>query len=786
MAVMYDENSVSILDDISHIQTRPGMYIGDCDTPIHLFFEILDNSIDESSVVNDCKVLVKIDTKKNSYFIQDNARGIPIGTKKDKLGKDRNVLDILVTTTNSGAKFDNSSYLMSAGLHGVGLCVTNALSEYFQIQSCRKNKSVTFAYENGRNIEPKIELEKQEHGTQVYFIPNKDKFDNPVIPKEKIIERCRISNAFGVNISLYIDEEEIDVNYKLSDLFPEENNINIYQEYPIIQSSENKLEERIATLIRYTSDTKDKYFGYTNLISNPVGGTHIKFISKVIIEAWERYIEQSKIKLEVELRKSDYLIGLRCICAVFIKHPNFSSQTKEELSVSKNYFDDMKELIIKKIVSSMKFFDRNSKALIRRFEEYRISQNKLLARKEISSLIKVNEDSPESIRRRSVVPKLIECVSKGRKGTELYISEGDSAIGSITRCRNKTFQAGLPLRGKILNVAGMDIKKCLKSETIRDIINSVGCGIGSQCDSSRSRYEKIIISTDADTDGCFQGDTVVELLDNKKATFEELVDMERKNPGQSYWVYSKDNNGRVFPAKAYYPRITKYIDKLLQITLDNGKVIRCTHYHPFLMKSVNIYLRANELKVEDMLSGMIIDPDTGWYNSNFHQTIKSIDEIELNEKIPVYDITVPEYHNFMIDTRVENSKFDTGIFVHNSHIQNLVMGVFINLMPDIVKDGRLYMVVPPLYGWKDSKGKYVYSNDFDDIPKGIKFTRFKGLGEMNDDQYEYACMNPKTRILYQIDYPSDIDKFNKILGTTEGKADMLNELGLVRRIEHEY
>jgi DNA gyrase/topoisomerase IV subunit B len=300
---------------------------------------------------------------------------------------------------------------------------------------------------------------------------------------------------------------------------------------------------------------------------------------------------------------------------VFLKEPAFSSQTKEKLSVPKDMFEQFYIPMKKQIVNTLKFHDKQSRALLKRFEEYRISQNKLLARKEISSLIQVNEDAPDSIRRRSVVSKLTECTSKKRDNTELYIVEGDSAAGPAKRKRNKELQAVLPLRGKILNTTGMDLKKAIKSEEICNIVNSIGCGIGSRCDSSKSRYERIIISADADPDG--------------------------------------------------------------------------------------------------------------------------------------------------------------------KHITCLILAAFINFIPDIVRDGRLYVADPPLYGWKDNKGLH-FTDNKEDIPEGIRFTRFKGLGEMSDDEFNYTCLNPKTRRIYQVEYPSDIDAFNKILGSATGKSEILKELGIIR------
>lgn len=606
----YTKDDIKVISDLDHIRLRKSLYIGDAIDPFHLLLEVMDNSVDEIQSGNGTHLSIVIDTTQNKYTVSDDGRGIPHGTKLVE-GEEVEIVKLLCTKLNSGGKFDSAAYKISSGLHGQGLCCVNGLSSYMTICSTRDGESITyFAHEDKL-----VRTLGFKHGTKISFIPDAQYFQSSNIPLDKIIRRCRTTNAFGIDTTLIVDDKNIDVTATMQDLFSEESDLSLYHQYPVIYSSENVQDERITLFMRYTSDTKDKYYGYTNLLYNSAGGTHISFISKVICDAWLTYIQKSKIKLDVELHKFDYLVGLRAIVAVFINNPEFSSQTKDRLSVDKNYFQQFFESFKTKIVKYLFAEDKQSRALIKRFEEYRISQNKLLNRKQIASLIKENTDSPDSIRRRSLVPGLIECIQTKRDNTELYIVEGLSAIGPITRTRNKYLQAGLPLRGKILNVTGMKIQDALKSEVIRNITNAIGCHIGPNCDSSKSRYDRIIIAADSDPDG--------------------------------------------------------------------------------------------------------------------------------------------------------------------SHIQNLILSVLVNLLADIVKDGRVYIVEPPLYGWSDKSGKH-YTDDLNVIPKNVRYTRYKGLGEFCDDEYEYCLMNPKTRKLYQVEYPNDLDEFNRLLGTASGKNDILKTLGLVR------
>ena len=613
----YTSDNIKVLNDIEHIQLRSGMYIGEASDARSLFSEMFDNAMDEVSAGHSTELIVDVDTKENRYTVHDFGRGIPHGKKKLENGEEKEVVEILMTVANSGGKFDNNSYNYSAGLNGVGMTVTNALSETFTIRTRRNGKYVEATTHGSADVELKRGKTEELHGTSASFIPNKKYFHSAKIPHEFIINRCKIASALGFRARCIIDGEEKKTNCTIFDLIKEEDNkIVSYVDIPTIEVT-NEAGESMKVALRYTSDTKDRYFGYTNLLSNYLGGTHVQCLSKTVISAWETLLNKHKnLRPTVDLKPSDYLVGLRGVCAVFISHPEFSSQTKEKLVVNKTYFDSLMDTFSKNLIKYLTNNIEVAQQLVKRFEEYRIAQNALLSRKEISSLIKINEDSGDNIRRRSVVSKLVECTSRKREDTELFIVEGDSAMGPYLYVRDKATQAVLPIRGKILNTTYKDLKEVIQNKEICDIANSIGCGIGAQCDASKSRYERVIISADADPDG-------------------------------------------------------------LQINC-------------------------------------------------------------------------------------------------------LVLAVFINLFPDMVKQGRVFVSLPPLYCWGKSVKDYGWCNKVEDIPATAKDVhRFKGLGEMNDDQLYYFLVDKETRNVMQIDYPSDIDEFNKILGTSEGKGNLLKDLGII-------
>lgn len=618
----YTSDSIQVLSDLEHMKLRRGMYIGEGNDPRQLLSEVFDNAIDEVQAGFSDELVVHIDTKLNKYSVRDFGRGIPHGKKKLDNGQEKETLEILITKANSGGKFDNSSYNYSSGLNGLGLTITNALSNEIRLVSYRNGKVVEATAYGNDIVDISYETGSSEHnGTLVEFIPNPKMFHNKRIPIDFIKDRCRIASALGFRARLIVDNEEIKTDASMFDLIKEDNDkISTYvsiQPIEVIATSAEKMK----VALRYTSDTNDRYFGYTNLLSNYLGGTHVQELAKTVTACWIEFLDKHKnIRPAVDLHNSDYLVGLRGVCAVFIAHPEFSSQTKEKLVVNKKYFEELMSLFKARF---LKYLEDNiviAQQLIKRFEEYRIAQNNLLSRKEISSLIKVNNDGEDNIRRRSVVSKLVECTSRKRKDTELFIVEGDSAKGPFLFTRNQELQAVLPLRGKILNITNKTVKEAVKNSEICDIANAMGCGIGPACDASKSRYERVILASDADPD---------------------------------------------------------------------GEQITC-----------------------------------------------------------------------------------------------LVLSVFINLFPDMVKQGRVYVSLPPLYCWGDNPKNYGWCNRVEDIPKTAKnVVRFKGLGEMENSQLKHFLVDPATRNTLKVEFPADIEEFNRILGSSEGKRDLLTELGIIERGE---
>lgn len=617
----YGVESLQILSPQDHVRERRGMYIGDSDNPIPLFNEIYDNALDECQAGYSDKVVVEVNYDKNEYKIIDYGRGFPQGVVHDPVsGKDLEAVELLLTTAFSGGKFNHSAYKLSTGLHGLGAMVTNSLSRYIEVQTWR-DQLIDYCASKGytTSIEYADPLEQvgkgHKSGTSVLFSPDPEMFSDTKIPLSHIVMRCKVASAFNMKCNLSVTEngetKEIDVDSDIYDLLPpSDDGISEYYRYSFTVKDSSTGE--FATIaLQYTSDTKSYYRGYTNLLYNSQGGTHHKMLDDAIYEAWSKF----DIK---DIKWNDVYLGLRAVVAVFISDTEFSSQSKERLSVKKESLNNLKVLIVDEIVKWLTENDDIRNSLIKRFQEYRAAQNKLLARKEIKSLLYVNESKGGQVRRQSVVRKLRECESKSREGTELHVCEGDSALGGMLPARDPITQAVLPIRGKILNVSKLeDYGSALKNEEIRSIVNAIGAGIGDSADPEKSRYDKIIFYTDADSDG--------------------------------------------------------------------------------------------------------------------------------------YEIRV------------------------------LLSGIFINLLPELVKSGMVYIAQPPLYGWVDKKGREYYCNNLQEVPPERKeLYRFKGLGEMSTEELWDSTMNPETRRLVRLNYPEDVNSFNSILTSSSAKYQMLVDSGVIK------
>lgn len=760
----YNQNSIKVLSDLEHIQTRPQMYIGENNNPHQLVSEIIDNAIDEVQAGFSDYCDINIDTKNNIYSVRDYGRGIPHGKKKLDDGSEKEVLEVLLTKSNSGGKFNNESYNFSSGLHGLGITITNALSEFIEITSYRNHKFVKAVAKSSLNVDLTYGESDEPSGTLVVFKPNKKYFVSDVIPTDFILSRCKVSSALGFKCNVYIDGVEQKSSYSIFDLIGnEQSGISTYINIsPIEVISSTK--ERMKTAIRYTSDTTDRYFGFTNLLTNYLGGTHVQELSKTISQAWEEFLNShKKMKPEIELKPGDFLVGIRAVCAVFIQKPEFSSQTKEKLTVNRKYFEELMEKFKKNFI---KYLEENitiAQQLLKRFEEYRIAQNSLLSRKEISSIIKVNSDDSDNIRRRSVVSKLVECTSRKRDNTELFLClDGETKIaltnGTTPTIRELAENYTEPFEVVSCDEFGNCISATAKNPRVTQKVNFmyvVGLSDGStiRCTGEHRFLDKNTMKwVMAKELSIYQSLYRVKLNKTDDYDFVRVMSLDIEEVDNiPVYCLTVDNSFHSF-------------------ALFNGLITHNCEGDSAL--GPYLYTRDKVTQAVIPLRGKILNV----VGKSVKECLKNNEICDIANAIGAgignaCDASKSRYERIILSADAD---------VDGEHINCLLIALFVNLFPDIVKRGMLYITNPPLYCWGKSNKDFGGCSRIEDIPKSVKeYHRIKGLGEFQNDELKYFLVDKETRNICKVDFPSDIDEFNRIMGSTDGKFDLLKDLNII-------
>lgn len=511
----YNAESIKILSDIEHIRLRFGMYIGSNADTSPLFNEAIDNSIDEVTAGYSDNLTVDciVDDKQAKYVIIDTGRGIPTGTKEVN-GQEVPILEAIITKANSGGKFDNSAYLSSAGLNGVGMCCINALADSMFIHSVHDGVVGEIRTEDGVVVTPvEYKKTKEKSGTTTSFTVTKNNkyFDDFVVPYDYIVHKLNTYQAFGIKgIKFsYNGENRTESEITASSPFDLHKHPMDNGKYALKGDIEvtNSKNERLRLAFYYIdgSSTSYKFNGYTNYLYNKDGGGHITAAQEALVSAIKQFCQKRSIAIPSDMN-SDYFIGLNAIVSCNIIEKAFASQTKDRLitgtGTTRDYFKEFVERLA--VAINEQVFEKNvgiTKALVQRIADYRRERENRKELKGLSQYITINQSEGNTVRRGVNYDKLTECSSKNKSETELMILEGDSASSGCVRNRDKATQAVLCLKGKLKNIVGCSMTDALKNKEIAGIISVVGTGIFEKCDIKRMRYNEVLYVGDSDSDG---------------------------------------------------------------------------------------------------------------------------------------------------------------------------------------------------------------------------------------------------------------------------------------------
>ena len=523
----YGAEAITVLEGLEAVRKRPGMYIGSTSARglHHLVWEIVDNSVDEALAGICDKITVKI-LEGNIIEVSDNGRGIPVGMHKT--GK--STLEVVLTVLHAGGKFDNDNYKVSGGLHGVGVSVVNALSEWLEATVTRDGKIFRQTYQRGVPTSPVEEIgvaDADAHGTVIRFKADDEIFETTVYDYSVLESRLKELAYLNKGLKIELVDERNAENIKaeeflfeggikdfLNEIIDEEKIVDdvIYmadtmqieeaKEVETVDEDGNTVKKQrsakfveVEIAMNYTTSQRETVYSFVNNINTHEGGTHVSGFRTALTRTINDIAKQMNLIKDKNgtFQGTDVREGLVCVISVKIPEPQFEGQTKTKLGNS-----EVTGIVSNIVGSNLKFYlEDHPKAAEKIIEKMAMSKKAREAAKKARELV-LRKNTLEV---GSLPGKLADCSSKDPAESEIFIVEGNSAGGSAKQGRDRRFQAILPLRGKILNVEKSGVHKALENAEIRAMITAFGAGFGEEMDLKKLRYHKIVIMTDADVDG---------------------------------------------------------------------------------------------------------------------------------------------------------------------------------------------------------------------------------------------------------------------------------------------
>jgi len=749
----YDATTIQVLEGIDAVRKRPAMYIGDTTARglHHLVYEVVDNSIDEALAGCCDKIKVTIHPD-HSVSVEDNGRGIPIDMHKQMK---KPALEVVLTTLHAGGKFDHRVYKTSGGLHGVGVSVVNALSEWMEAEVKRDGKVVHQRFEKGKTATIMKTIGKAKTtGTRITFKADKEIFPEIVYSFDTLAQRMRELAFLNPNIEIVLRDERSDkeaaFRFKggiVSFIDYLNNNKNVLHNKVIYFSREK--ESVIAEgALQYNDSFKETIFAFANNINTVEGGTHLTGFKTALTRAINQYAKAKNLLKDIEgISGDDVREGLTAVISIKIPNPQFEGQTKTKLGNSE----------VDGLVSSIAF-----EALTAFFEENPSVGNKIVDKAILASRAREAARKARELTRRKgaldgvgLPGKLADCSEKDPAVCEIFIVEGESAGGSARQARNRNFQAILPMKGKILNVEKARLDKILSNDEICTIISALGSGIGEEFNIEKLRYHKIIIMADADVDGSHIRTLVLTLFYRQ---LPKLIDAGNVFIAQPplYRVKRKDVQEYIHTDKEMNEMILKLGTKAA--ILKKGGKSASEYAAKDMEKIITSLIEIERLTQALGRKGVII--------KNY---LEAIDEKK--KQYPLYQVTVNHknifvYNDDKLAAYGDLEDLDSLEIFESYEIKELNEGL--HKVGLSIKD-YLAAEKPFILVGEDNaeeikclglKAMLEAVREF--ATRGMSIQRYKGLGEMNPEQLWESTMDPSRRALLRVTI-EDAVKADKIL-----------------------